>query len=305
MARRLQSTQNRKMLTVTTGTATEAQDLIARDALQWQRQRLIALLRGLDESTWTAETRCSEWNVHEVVRHLCDVTLKSTALLRGALPEDVGTTAVDPRTTPNVWLARSANERPRDTLTVFEDASAALLDEVQRHVGHAADVAWLYGSVPWSIAVLHVFWDAWVHERDIVLPLERPHESTTVEARAAAAYGLVMSCLPLLIARTQIDEAVLLTGDGGGTFRINVCDDGPNARELSPAGFRAIGHVTISVADLDIDGEDAVEPLHGTLVDVVDSLVGRGPALGEVLRGPRERVRPLEGFRAFLLRPAS
>src|SRR5439155_7511650 len=108
----------------------EAQNQLARDALRSQRQRFAALLGGLDEDAWTAQSRCTDWSVHEVTRHLCDVTLKSTALLRGELPEDVGSESVDPRTTPVAWLTRSAGEHPHDTLAVFEDASAELLDEV-------------------------------------------------------------------------------------------------------------------------------------------------------------------------------
>jgi uncharacterized protein (TIGR03083 family) len=290
-------------VTVTTGSAAEAQGLFARDALRSQRQRFAALLRSLDDDAWAAESRCTEWSVHQVVRHLCDVTLKSTALLRGESPEEVGTLAVDPRTTPNAWLARSAGERPQDTLVVFEKASAELLEAVDRRVGQAAngDVAWLYGPVPWSIAVLHVFWDAWVHERDILTPLRGPHDSPAIESCAAATYGLTMSCLPVLITGAPLDDTVVLTGAGGGVFRLDVCNGGPNAREFTPAGYRAVGQVTITVGDSD----GGVEPLRGALDDVVDSLVGRGPALGQVLNGPSERVQLLERFRTFLLLPAA
>ena len=296
-------------VTVATGSATEAQGLFARDALRSQRQRFAALLRGLDDDAWAAPSRCADWSVHQVVRHLCDVTLKAAALLRGGRPEEVGTVAVDPRTTPNAWLARSASERPRDTRIVFEDASAELLDAMDRHVAQAADgdVAWLYGQVPWSIAVLHVFWDAWVHERDILMPLRRAHDSPVIESRAAATYGLTMSCLPVLITGAPLDETVVLTGDGGGVFRLEVRNGGPHARELTPAGFRAVGQVTITVGDRAVvgDSDGGVEPLRGALDDVVDSLVGRGPDLGQVLSGPPERVQRLETFRKFLLRPAS
>src|SRR5207249_3751140 len=193
---------------------------------------------GLDEDAWTAQSRCTDWSVHEVTRHLCDVTLKSTALLRGELPEDVGSESVDPRTTPVAWLTRSAGEHPHDTLAVFEDASTELLDEVDRHVRDAtdADVQWLYGPLPWSIAVLHVFWDAWVHERDIVVPLRGPHEAPAVESRAAATYGLLMGCSPAIVAGAPLDETVDLAGDGGGMFRLEARNGQPNGRQLTMAG---------------------------------------------------------------------
>ena len=292
-------------ITVTTGFANEAQGRFARDALRSQRRRLLDLFRGFGDETWAAPTRCTEWSVHEVVRHLCDVTLKSTALLRGATPESVGTEDVDPRTTPATWLTRSAGERPHDTLVVFEDASAELLAEVDRHIRDASDaeVPWLYGQVPWSIAVLHVFWDAWVHERDILLPLRRPHESPAVESRAAATYGLTMGCLPALVAGTPLDETVVLAGDGGGVFQLEARNGGPNARELTMAATALPGEVTITTRDSDVGGRRRRAP-RGVL-DVVDSLVGRGPELTEVLRGPPERVQRLGMLRAFMLLPVS
>jgi uncharacterized protein (TIGR03083 family) len=273
--------------TVTTGSATEAQARFARDALRSQRRRLFDLFSGFDEETWTAPTRCTEWSVHEVVRHLCDVTLKWRALLRGASPQSLGFEGFDPRTTPVDWLERSATERPADTVRVFERASAELLDEVdQRTECNAADqLPFLYGTVPWSIVVLHGFWDAWLHERDIVIPMGRLHESPEIESRAAATYGLVMSCVPFALFGTPFDETVVLDGDGGGLFQLE-------AREST---------VTTWVGG----DEDSRDPLRGALPDVVDSLLGRGPQLTAVLHGPAERVEALGTLRQFILAPVA
>jgi uncharacterized protein (TIGR03083 family) len=275
-------------LAVSTATADEAQNEFVRNVLRSQRRRLAAVLRSLNDDEWTVQSRCTEWSVHEVVRHLCDATFKCTELLRGELPE--GSEQFDPRTTPVAWLARSANERPRDTIAVFEDASAELLDEVDRHFRDAtnARLPFLYGPVPWSIVVLHVFWDAWVHERDILLPVRRPHDSPAVESRAVAAYGLTACCVPVMLEGTQLNESVVLAGDGGGMFRLETHD----------------GKITTTVGDGDRDVSNA-QPVCGALDEVVDSLVGRGPELTEVLRGPPERIHRLGMLRAFMLLPAS
>lgn len=275
-------------LTVSTARASDAQNEFVRNALRSQRSRLAALLRNLDDDAWTAPSRCTAWNAHEVVRHLCDATRACTVLLRGELPE--GIEGFDPRTTPDAWLARSAHETPHDTVEVFETTSTELLDEVDRHVRDATSdpVPFLYGPVPWSIAVLHVVWDAWVHERDVLLPLQRGHESPAIESRAAAAYGLLLGCSPAMLQGTPLDECVVLDGAGGGTFRLDSHDNA----------------ITITVDGGDSDVSTA-EPLRGALGDVVDSLVGRGPELTEVLRGPQERVQRLGLFRAFMLPPVS
>jgi hypothetical protein len=60
--------------------------------------------------------------------------------------------------------------------------------------------------------------------------------------------------------------------------------------------------ITTTVGDNDGDVSNS-EPLWGALNEVVDSLVGRGPELAEVMRGPPERVQRLGMFRAFMLQP--
>jgi uncharacterized protein (TIGR03083 family) len=273
-------------MTFSTTTADGAQNDVVRDALRAQRRRLPSLLRSLSDDEWDAPSRCAEWSVHEVARHLCDATLKCTELLRGEVPE-----RFDPHTTPAAWLERSARERPDDTLVVLENASADLLDEVDRHVidDPTARLPFLYGPVPWSIAVLHIVWDAWVHERDILLPLRRRHEAAAIESRAAASYGLTFAgSLAVVVDGTRLDERIVLAGDGGGAFRLETLD----------------GTVTATVGDDDCDAVDT-EPLRGALADVVDSLVGRGRELTDALRGPSARVERLGMLRAFVLPPAA
>lgn len=208
-----------------------------------------------------------------------------------------------PPDSPGQLAVSLAGEAPRDTLAVFEDATAELLAEVDRHLGAAADVQWLYGPVPWSIAALHVFWDAWVHERDILIPLGQPQDSPAVESRAAATYGLLMAALPTLAVGRSLDETVVLAGDGGGVFRLEAHGDMQSGRQFTMAGYPAEGTIWITVDDGHSTGREA-ELLGGTLINVVDSLVGREPELTEALQGPPERVQRLSMLRAFMLSPS-
>jgi hypothetical protein len=224
--------------------------------------------------------------VHDVVRHLCDVTTKWHALLRGEPLESSGLgEGFDPRATPMTWMERSTGEGPADTLRLFEQASAELLDEVDRRVnsGAADQIPFPYGTVPWSVIALHVFWDAWVHERDIVVALGRTHESSELESRAAAIYGLVMSGVPNGLLGTPLDETIALDGQGGGLFELEV--------RGATVTVRAGGE------------QDARDALRGPLPGVVDSLIGRDPNLADVLHGRAERVEALGKMRRFMLTP--
>jgi uncharacterized protein (TIGR03083 family) len=269
-------------LTISTAAADAAQARFVRDALRSQRLRLVELFRGFDTDAWGAATLCTQWTAHQVVRHLCDATLKATDILRGDAVTDVADVGFDPRTTPVAWLERSAGETPADSVRCFEEASAVLLTEVDALVDRGSvddQRPFLYGPVPWSIVALHVFWDAWIHERDIVVPAGPHPDSPAIESRAAATYGLSVSCVPA----APITETVVLEGDGGGVFRMEAND----------------GTVTTSVSD----GPAAEDALRGSLPEVVDSLIGRGPELTAVLDGPPERVERLGMLRAFMLMP--
>ncbi|MGH9045802.1 MAG: maleylpyruvate isomerase family mycothiol-dependent enzyme [Acidimicrobiales bacterium] len=293
-------------ITVATSSSSEDQCQLASEALRSQRQRFRALLRDIPGDGWSMQSRCREWSVHDVLRHLCDTTLKATSLLHGARPQDVDAENMDPRIAPVRWLARSANERPGETLTVFEDATADLLAEVDSRAGTTdGDVQWVYGPVTWSIAALHVFWDAWVHERDILIPLGRPQAASAMESRAAAIYGLLMAGLPRLAVGGSLEETIVLTGEGGGVFLVEVRHEPGSGRQLRMAGYPAEGSITVTVDEGDDAGAGGDEPLHGQLVDVVDSLVGRQPELSEALVGPSERLQALNMLRVFMLLPVS
>jgi uncharacterized protein (TIGR03083 family) len=270
------------VITVSTGVTTDEQVRLACGALRSQRPRLIRLFDGLRDDEWSGPTRCPEWSVHDVARHLCDVTVRWLGLLRGERPEHVGMEGFDPRTTPAEWVERSASQCPVDTVADFRRASVDLLDQVEWLVQRRAGdrVLLPYGAVPWSIVVLHVFWDAWVHERDVVLPTGRGHGSSEIESRAAAVFGLLTSGLPFMLVGTPLDETVVLDGDGGGCFRLEVRDE------------------TVTVL---VNGEEeAGEALRGALPGVVDSLIGRAPELREVLHGPADRVQRLGRLGRFM-----
>jgi hypothetical protein len=218
--------------------------------------------------------------VQDVVRHLCDVSSEWRSLLQG---NHAGFEGFDPRRTPAEWLDRSADERPTDTIVRFEEADTRLLDEGERLMASGAEleVPFPYGTVTWSIIPLHAFWDAWVHERDILFPLGHRQGSPPIESRAAAVYGIVMSGVPNRLVGTDLEEVVLLEGDGGGSFRLN-------------AGG---GAVSVQICD----GEASGDALRGPLPEVVDSMAGRGPQLSDVLAGPKERVDRLALLRRFMM----
>jgi hypothetical protein len=77
------------------------------EAFGAQRRRFIAFLGDLPEPAWRQPSRCSDWSVHDVARHVRDGALAHTAGLAGR-PSPFGGGRFDPARTPAQWLARSA-----------------------------------------------------------------------------------------------------------------------------------------------------------------------------------------------------
>src|SRR5687767_5477261 len=82
------------------------------EALDAQRGRLAQVLSELPPEAWQAQSRCTEWSVHEVIRHLCDVLEIHVDRLRGCPTRFAEHGAFHPARTPALWLAESNGELP-------------------------------------------------------------------------------------------------------------------------------------------------------------------------------------------------
>ena len=138
--------------------------------------------------------------------------------------------------------------------------------------------------VDWRLLATHGFWDGWLHERDVVLPLGRTQATGDEEARLAVAYGLLLAGVMATFMQLPLDTELRLDGIGGGTFALRV-DGGDAIVRAVPT--RAAGAQS-----------------HGSAVVVADALSGRGAEVGDVLDVDAELVARLSHLRAFLLTPA-
>ena len=246
------------------------------EAFATQRARLVLLARELSDDEWRAPSRCTDWSVQEVVRHLVDPTDRIGKLTRG---EPTGDTGFDPRTTPRRWLEETAGYTTTQTvdgLVATTESELAAFDDLTA-TGDDRALPGPYGAIHWTTFALHVFWDSWLHERDVALPLGRPHGATEEENRLAALYGITLAGLPLGTSGATATEHFVLDGPGGGGFRMDA------------------GEETCTTT-----GTPAPGALRGELAPVVDSLSGRDAELADVLDGPPERVARLGYVRAFM-----
>lgn len=250
-------------------------------ALAAQRSRLLDLFRSLDDEQWRTTSRCDEWTVHEVARHLTDVLAIDTAQLTGQAPAFPSDQPFDPRTTPKQWLDETRDHGTADTIATFEARAAAEADALARASAALGDTMFRgpFGRIHWSAFMAHVFWDAWLHERDIVTVLDMPHRAAPHEDRLAALYGLLVAAVAPSLAGAKVDTTIELRGEIPLLVHVVAADGGASATVVN----------------------DATPALSGELGATLDTLAGRGPTAAEVVDGPADILEPFTWLRAFLV----
>ena len=162
-----------------------------------QRRRLDAVLAGLTDEQWRTPSRCDGWTVQDVIAHLAGTNgywqLSMAAGLAGE-PTRV-LVAFDPKATPAAMVSTMQELTPAETYAQL----VAGHEELYRFVAGLDDEGWSTlaespsGHAPISVLAHHALWDAWIHERDVLLPLglvpiEEPDE-ILASLRYIAALG--------------------------------------------------------------------------------------------------------------------
>lgn len=248
-------------------------DLIG--VLELHHQRVIQTWRAFTPDQWAHPSRNADWTVHQTVRHVADTHELGAGAANGDTEgnEIVG---FDPNSTPDAWLDDSAGESPAATIDRFAAATTRLRSGVSNRL--AADdqtqSRTVYGTAHWTTNVVHILWDSWLHERDILLPLGLDAESTTGEQRLVGLYGLLMAVVPTMLFKQSIAATVELVGLDRHTISVTCGPDGITAEEDSGA-------------EVNITGSHA---------SAIDALAGRGRTVSDALPGVPEEFGAMAAF---------
>ena len=164
------------------------------------RHRLVDELRALPEAQWHAATRCTEWDVKGVVSHLVTVDQYWVFAL-GATRRDAAPTKFlehfDPSSGTDAQVAALRDVPNAELLHQFETGTQSFLDMVETFAPQEWDVVGEspLGHLPVRLLFGHAFWDSWLHERDIFVPLGATVPVEPVELLAITCFCLMFAGL--------------------------------------------------------------------------------------------------------------
>jgi uncharacterized protein (TIGR03083 family) len=248
-------------------------------ALAGQRRRLCSSAATFTTDELAAPSRCEGWSVADVLRHLVWVDATMHQIWSG---DESPVEGFDPRTTPNKWVEADRvvpDEEIRERYLSSTDAMALEMESADpQRLGHPSLSP--LGAVPWWMSAVHIGWDSWIHERDVLIPLDRDVEDIPGETLPCLAYSMVVASF--FSGRPPLNVRI-------GSVQLQ----------------RESDLVTAWEPDEEPDEQsdsDGLTVLTGSPVATIDSLSGRG-ALSDALVGDGAVIDRMAGLARFFTSP--
>lgn len=240
-----------------------------------QVERLVPVLGSLTEQQWRASSRNEGWTVQQTMQHVAGVLIENVRVIEGG--DRTWSVDFDPHRSPQQDIDTRAGESPAETVAGWVDASQVFRAHLASRAGSEDRTPMLWGEpADFRLFHLHLHWDAWVHERDMLLPLgiEPPDD---VEARRfAVAYAVLFAGVAVRMSGRALDVALAVPDLG--RFHLDATADA----------------VRIDHNPDSSQGHPVTDP--GSLVD---ALSGRGD-VDEVVDAPTQVVAELARIGSFL-----
>jgi uncharacterized protein (TIGR03083 family) len=249
-----------------------------------QRRRMESMLAGLDADGWSAPSRCEGWTVQDVISHLVGVNgFWETSVKAGIAGEPTRMLAAfDPAAHPALMVGAMAELTAAEVFDQFVASNAGFLGAL----ASLDEAGWTKlaesppGHVPIRLLAQHALWDAWIHERDIALPLGLVPEEEPDEVQSCLVYA------------AAIGPALAVLHDDAFRGELAVDADGPETRFTLVVGDSVAVH----------DGAAANVPsLRGAAVALTEALSVRAPLPADA---PAEWRHLLKGLATVFDSPA-
>lgn len=241
-----------------------------------QAARLVPSLEALSDEQWASPSRNSRWTVQQTMQHVAGVLIENVRVIDG-----LGRTwsaDFDPHRSPQEDIDTRADETPAETVAGYAEASRRYREHLATRASSEERRPMLWGDpADFRLFQLHLHWDAWIHERDMLVPLGIEPVEDLEALRFATAYGVLFAGVAVKMAGAPFDTV------------LSIADLGDVRLEVSPDAIRV---------RVDPDGPGEGVPVAGA-APLADALAGRGD-VAAVVDGPDDVVGPLNLMGAFL-----
>lgn len=182
-------------------------DLRYRAVYAAQQERLVPLLDGFTDDEWSAPSRNAGWTVHQTMQHVAGVRLEIARVNDGG--ERTWSADFDPNRSPQEDIDGRVDETPGETVRGHRVATDRLLEQLAERSESEERQPMVWGELAdFRLFYLHLHWDSWVHERDMLLPLGRTHVVDPESTSFALAYGLLIAGVGVRMSGQEIDLAI-------------------------------------------------------------------------------------------------
>jgi uncharacterized protein (TIGR03083 family) len=226
------------------------------------RTRLRQWFAELPEQRWSAPTRCPEWRVTEMAAHLISATQFLGFTLHEAKRDNPTTLlqGFDPKAGPAALVAAAAKRAPGELIAELTEVDA----RVDAEVDAFSEDDWQAfaespaGHVPAHLSLTHMFFDSWVHERDLMVPAGETAVTDPDEAAIVAAYVFGLAGIARAAGEAPHPDI---------TLQLQLTDI-----DLTLVVHRTDGRVRVTAGAI-----DAPVDASGTASDLVGYTTGRAP----------------------------
>lgn len=221
-----------------------------------QRRRLEASLGQLSAEAWQHPSRCDGWTVQDVVKHLVTTNgFWAASMEAGRAGQPTRFLATfDPVATPALLVDAAQGESVDRTMAQFVESNDAMdhaLSDIGEHDWEALAEA-PPGHLPLRLVADHALWDAWIHERDIFLPLGHTPVEADDEVRRCLRYAAGLG-RAFALSQGDVDTRATIVEVTGPDDRIVVVADGDCVRihgGAAPDGSERVTGAAVPIVEL-------------------------------------------------------
>lgn len=225
-----------------------------------QRQRLANSAVELGDAL-LGPSRCEGWSGLDVLAHLDGTNRFWSMSIAAAVAGEPSRVLAgfDPVATPAAMVDAGRDRPAAEVLDSFVESTNRLVDDIAaiptddwNVLGEAPPGHMTIGAV-----MHHALWDSWVHERDVLLPLDVTPVEEPDEIRAALRYAAALSpALGTASGRRRTGQVVVAGNEPDVVFAVTVDDD-------------------VAVSSCSDPGDDTV--VRGSSVALLEAFSARGP----------------------------